>query len=143
MTLKNTSAFLTSIANNQLVQFTNSVYSEVDIFTAAAADSVIRKIVVTSTDTATKLLNLYAYDGANDFLIGSFTIPITAGTDGVTPAIDLLSCSVNANSFPLDLQGNRYISLKTGWKLRASVAQPTTAKLINLFVQGADYTVLS
>lgn len=143
MTLKNTSVLYTSYANNKLVQFTNSAYSETDIFIAAAAGSVVRKIIVTSTDSAARILTLNAYDGSNDFVIGSFSIPANSGTDGATAAVDLLSCSVNSNSFPVDMQGNRFIALESGWKLRASVAQPTTAKLISVLTQGCDYTVPS
>jgi len=143
MTLKNTTMPITSVTNNKFVQFSNSAYTITEIFVSSAADSVVRKIAVNSTDTTSRVLSFYAHDGLNDFLVGNISIPAFSGTDGITPAVELLSNSVLTNAFPIDIQGNKFIALSAGWKLKAFVTQPASEKLITVFVQGADYTVLS
>lgn len=136
-----TSALLPQIQalNCKLTQFTNAAYAEADIFTGGANGSVVRKIAITSSDTSDRILTLYASDGSQDFIIGTVTVPANAGTNALVAAIGFMANTFNSPSFMVDDNGNYFCYVPNGWKLRASVAQPTADKLITVFVQGGNY----
>lgn len=109
-------------------------------FTANVTNgSDVKAILVTSTDTSARDLQLFITRSSVDYSIGTVTIPITAGTVGTTPAIDLLN-STGMAGLPLDSVGKRYIPMAAGDTLRvAPTTTITTAKQIVVSVLGQDY----
>jgi len=108
-------------------------------FTAGADDSDVKAIIATSDDTAAINLKIYITRGGTDYLIGTVNIPIAAGTNGTTPAVDVLNSTAFAG-LPLDSVGKRYIPMKTGDTLKiGALATMTAAKTCTVSVFGQDY----
>lgn len=131
----NTAPIFPASINNSTTSF-----SDVDgtnlkqISTTSANGTRVDAIIVTSTDTVDRDLNLYINDGISDFQIGQVTIPAGSGTT--------TSASVSALNI-LDLPWLENIGslfLKTGFSLKAGMATNiTTSKVINVIVIGGDY----
>ncbi len=103
--------------------------------TAPADGQNVASISVTSTDTSAVILVLTLNDGSADFIIGEVTIPIGAGTDGSTPAVNLLS--IGAMPF---FQADGSMVLEGTWLLKINAKTTiTSAKQIDLVAFGGDY----
>lgn len=108
------------------------------VFVLAPADGQnIASIGVTSTDTSAVILVLTLNDGSSDFIIGEVTIPIGAGTDGSTPAVNLLS----SGDMPF-FQADGSMVLEGTWSLKINAKTTiTVAKQIDLVAFGGNYAV--
>jgi hypothetical protein len=113
--------------------------AEKDIFTAGAVGSKISAIYAYSTDTADRDIVLYFKpSGGTDLAFVTIKVPLTCGSVDTIPAINLLASA----QFPLikDAQGNSFFYLPASGKLRAAMGTTiTTAKVINLWIDAADY----
>ena len=108
----------------------------VSLFVAGANGSLIEAIAVTSTDTAAVELDLYLYDGAASFRLGSVTVPIGAGSNGGTTAA---ADGLNQTELPW-LRDDLTLALAAGCTLKAAAhAAITSAKLVHVTVFGGDY----
>ena len=81
------------------------------------------------------MLRLYVHDGTTAYLVGSVAVPTLSGTDGATPAVNLL----DADSLPwLDRDGE--FVLPAGYKLQvAPTAAVTAAKTVTVVCFAGDY----
>lgn len=99
----------------------------------------IKALMATSDDTVARVLQLVKTVAAVDYIIGEVNVPIGAGTDGSTPAVNLL----NATNMPgLQTDGiSRWIDVANGttFNIRTKVAV-TAAKTIYLIGEGGDFT---
>jgi hypothetical protein len=106
-------------------------------YTAGSNDSVVKAIIVTSTDTSTKDMQFYFSDGTSNFPLHRLAIPIGAGTVVGTPATNVLSAIAG---LPMDELGNRVLRMRNGFQIRANcVTAVTAATQINVIVLGEDY----
>jgi hypothetical protein len=110
--------------------------NQVSLFAAGTNGSLIEAISVTSTDTAAVELDLYLYDGAASFSLGSVTVPIGAGTNGGTAnAVD----GLNQTELPW-LRDDLTLALGAGCTLKAAAhAAITSGKVVHVSVFGGDY----
>lgn len=92
-------------------------------------------IIATSTDTSNRTVQLYVLRAGTLYLLGSTVIPAGAGTDGVTPAVNMLNPSLMPG-LPVDNDGQAYLFLVGGTdKLEVIlVAGLTSGKFINIAV---------
>ena len=105
------------------------------LFTAGASGALVDSISVTSTDSATALINLIRFDGATEFQEGQVTIEIEAGTVITNPAQNLLDSSV----LPF-LQAAGGLTLGPGDELRvAADVTLTAATAVTFTARGGDY----
>lgn len=137
---KSTNLYLPQNVNTSSYDYQNSDGSTAaTIFTAGSDDSSVKSILVASTDTSARVLQLFVRRSSVDYLIGCVTIPIGAGTDGLNPAVDLLSTAM-LTGLPIDEQGKPYLPLKSGDTLKAgTTATITSAKHIYINVFGFDF----
>jgi hypothetical protein len=137
---KQTSLFLHTGANCDGTTFTSADTTALkDIFTAGANDSDVKALSICSDDTATVNMQLWYFDGATAFLIGTVRAVTLSGTDGAANAVDLLN-STALPFLPVDDAGKRYIPVKTGHKIQASCkATMTAAKTVWIVALGYDY----
>jgi hypothetical protein len=137
---KSTALYLPKGTNNQSVTLTSADTTVAKLcFTAGADDSDVKAIIATSDDTAAINLKVYITRGGTDYLIGTVNIPIAAGTNGSTPATDILN-STAFSGLPLDSVGKRYIPLKNGDTLKVgALVTMTAAKTCTVSVLGQDY----
>lgn len=114
----------------------------VDILTAGADGTKIEALFATSTlSSGTFNLILYLNDGTNDYQIAYVLVTNNAGNSATVFPVDLLKSS-SMYSMPIDANGNRYLFLQNGWKLRASVTTAVTSgatNKIDLIVSGANF----
>lgn len=106
-----------------------------NLFTAGANGALIDSISVVSTDTSAVIVVLSVDDGTLDNLIGEVTIPIGAGTDGSTPAVNLL----DAAALPfLQSDGGLPLGPTDILKIAAKVAV-TATKQVDFRAFGGDF----
>jgi hypothetical protein len=86
------------IAHRKFVSTDSAVQ---DVIAADADDSIISHFVVTSKDAASNIFEIIINNGALDHIVGALTIPAGAGTDGIVPAVDVLSMNWVRGSLPL------------------------------------------
>ena len=105
------------------------------LITAGAEGALVNNISVTSDDTSAIIVVLTLNDGSTDCQIGEVTIPIGAGTDGSTPAVNLL----DGAALPF-LQPDGSLPLGANAVLKANAKATLTAGKTSYFVTyGGDY----
>lgn len=104
----------------------------VDIFTAGANGSKVENIIITSTDSADKTVQLAYYDTTTAFILGELLIPDGSGTNGTDLPISLL------DTFAWYLG---YLHLKASHKLQMKVKTAVTSGSYDLQVTvfGGDF----
>jgi hypothetical protein len=144
---KNTTAYF---LNEQKIQRT--IFQNADgttpkpIFTAAAEDSWVYDIVITSTSPDPKDATIYLYDGTNDIVIKQLLSPnnilANQGT-GLTSANPLrLLQSSDGNQITvrlLDRDQNYFIALPVGWTLRAKMNTAISSGTITFLVMSRNF----
>lgn len=106
--------------------------------TIANGPTTVRAIAVTSTDSATRVIRLYHFDGTNERSLGAVDIPIDAGVDGTEPGVDLLN-EVDSPWVEVDERGNNVVVLGGGESLRVGVTMALTAgKFVYVTAFGGD-----
>lgn len=99
----------------------------------------IESLIVTSTDTSARDVALYKTISAVDYLLGTVSIPITAGFTNAIPSIDLLN-NPQIPGLSTDAFGNKYIFVASGTTLKiAALITITAAKAISVIASGGDY----
>ncbi len=98
------------------------------VWTAGANDSVLKSFGLTSTDTSARLVQIWVNVGGSgtDRLMGVVTVPITAGSDGSTPGIDVLASTL-LPFFSLDAYGNQNFNAKAGTTIKIACTTTVTA----------------
>lgn len=108
----------------------------VTVAAAGADDSIIKAISITSTDSAARNVSLILSDGSTSYVLDTLNIPITAGTDGSTIAVNGLSGAF----LPIDSATKKVLPLMQGWTLKAAMLVTiTAAKQVTINVVLEDY----
>jgi hypothetical protein len=94
------------------------------IATAGTNGAKVAAIIATSTDTGTRILQLFLTRSATNYLLGSTLIAIGAGTDGVASSSNLLT---SIPGLPVDNDGQPYLFLESGDTLTVAVTVAVTA----------------
>jgi len=97
-------------------------------------------ISIASTDTASRDVALWLYDGSTHRLLTTVTVPASSGNNNATPAIDVLR-STQIPGLPYDAAGNRILYVASGCTLEVSCTSTvTTACTIDVTIPAAgDY----
>jgi hypothetical protein len=137
---KTTSLYLPKGANTASVTFTSADTTALKtLFTAGADDSDLKSVIAVTDDTAAINLKVYVTRGGTDYLIATVNIPIASGTNGTTPAVDVLN-AISFPGLPMDSVQKRYLPLKTGDVVKvACLATMTAAKTLTVSAFGQDY----
>jgi hypothetical protein len=96
------------------------------LVTAGTNGSKIAALIVTSTDTAARILQLWLTRSAVSYLIGSVEITIASGSDGTTPSVNLLNTTA-IPGLPIDSDGQPYLFIAGADTLQASVTVTVTS----------------
>lgn len=113
--------------------------AKVTICTAGADGTKVVSITVTSTDTGSRILQIWLTRAATSFLLASFIIPTLSGTDGAAAVYNAMN-STQWPGLPIDNDGQRYFFLVSGDTLQASVTVAVTAaKEIDVTVVSGDF----
>lgn len=109
------------------------------IVTPVAAGTRLKSLIVTSDDTVQRTLQLVKTISAVDYILGEVDIPVGAGTDGATNAVDFFA---GTRLKGLQTDGiSKWIDVASGTtlSLQAKVAV-TAAKTIYIVGEGGDFT---
>ena len=110
----------------------DSANTKKTICTAGASGSKVVAVLVSSTDSSARVFQLFLNRSSTDYLLGSLSIAVTAGSDGATSTANLLSLIPGV---PRDNDGQPYLYLESGDLLKANnVTQVTSAKEIDVTV---------
>lgn len=81
---------------------------QVTLVTAGANGSKVTGINLASTDGTLRNVQISISNGSVNFLLGTVPVPITAGNDGVTPAVQAFNSSL-IPGLPIDNDGQPYL----------------------------------
>lgn len=122
--------------DNPLVAINNASGTTVQqIFTATADGGAVTELTAVSDDTSIVIITIGINDGSTSFPIGEVSIPAGAGTDGTTPAKNLLDATV----IPiLDADGSIILQAAYVLEVNAKVAV-TATKTVNIAGVAGNY----
>lgn len=110
------------------------------IYTAAADGSRVNNLLITSTDTAAKDVQLVLTVSAVDYVLGTITIPANTGFTAAVVSLNMFQHAGLVNVLNQDNNGNKYLDLESGAILKIkALTTVTAAKIINIVAQVADY----
>ena len=100
--------------------FTNadSANTKKTIATAGASGSKVVGVIATSTDTTSRIGQLWLTRSATSYLLGSASVTLASGTDGTTATVSLLTATLLP--LPVDNDGQPYLFLESGDTLQIS-----------------------
>ena len=105
------------------------------LYTAPTNGGKVEAIAISSSDTVARDIQLVVTKGAVDYVIGTISIPITAGQVAATPAIDGLQASASP-WVRSDENGNPFLLLENGSVLKVkTLVTVTTALALQFFAQ--------
>lgn len=109
------------------------------LLTPGANGTKITAIGVSSDDTSTRDISLWVTISGVDYLLGTKTIPVTAGFITGTPAFSFFD-GIQMPWVPIDSDGQRYLLLMSGAVLKVKTAVAVTAaKGIYFYVNSQDF----
>ena len=109
------------------------------IVTPVSAGTRLKSLIVCSDDTSVRTLQLVKTVSAVDYIMGESDLPVGAGTDGATNAVDVLQ---GTRIKGLQTDGvSKWIDVANGTtlSLQAKVAV-TAAKTLHIVGEGGDFT---
>jgi hypothetical protein len=109
------------------------------LVTAGANDSVVKSIMITSSDVAVVNLKVSVGDGVTDRVIGTVAVAVASGTNGAAAAVDILNAA-SLPGLPLDQNGKRVLPLQAGFTVKvAPLVAVTAAKNVDVVAVVEDY----
>ena len=146
MSVTNDSPIFPQTVLNKVVQIANADgTTKKTLWAGSATGDKIECIIVTSNDTAARILNFYFTISAVDYPIGQVNVPITSGQDPAAapvaiPAISVLETNALLPWVRKDSDGRGYLYVASGTTLKvAAQVAVTAAKEIDIVAIGGSY----
>ena len=109
------------------------------IVTAGTDGTLVNELLVSSTDTSARDLQLYVTISAVDYLLGTVSIPANSGNTNALPTIGVFDGN-QISSLQIDNSGHRFLQLGSGAVLKAKVLTTVTAaKAISIIAQCGSF----
>lgn len=96
------------------------------LYTASADDAILKSLIFTSLDTATKVVRVYVTTDGVDVLVGAVSIPTLSGTNGTAIGIDFFGTGLNVG-FVFENAGKPAIALQAGDIVKVGATTAVTA----------------
>lgn len=147
---KNTDVFMSYLPQHSPQKFTNAdpvtnttgsiANSLKTVATAGANDSIVRLLSATSDDTVAHDVLLFLVDGSNNrYLAGALAVAAGAGSSSAAAPVNLLD-KTKLSFLPIDIEGNTFLRLKSGWTIQAGLlTQPGAGKTLNIISTSEDF----
>jgi hypothetical protein len=117
----------------------DSANTKKTVVTAGTNGTKVVGMTATSTDTSTRVAQVWLTRSATSYLLASVSIPAASGSDGTTVGINLMGTTLWPG-LPVDNDGQVYLWLQSGDTLKVSfTAQVTSAKEIDVMALSADF----
>jgi hypothetical protein len=129
------------IANAQSGSAIDSQSNYVDLITAGGDGLLVDAIVLTSNDSANRVVIISRKVSGTYRPIGAVQILANAGTNGTTASVDALSGAIIAG-LPINAQGKRFIRLANGEALAFKVTTAvtnTSGMAVRASVSGTEF----
>lgn len=128
----------------QTPKFTPAAFTNADsantkktIATAGSNGTKVVAVTAASSDSSARIAQLWLTRSATSYLLTSFNVPITAGSDGSSVSANLMSLW---QGLPRDNDGQSYFFLESGDTLQVSfTTQVTSAKEIDVVAHFANF----
>ena len=141
-----TTPIFPNVVRSAVAQFTNADTTTAKaIYTPTGTNGArVDGITVTNTDTNPYTVQLFMRQGSTNYLLGTASIPASAGNLGTVQPVNLLAAiavaSGGPNPFPVDAQGNMILYLDASTSLWAAMTGTiTAAKSVNFTTLGGEY----
>lgn len=110
------------------------------VVTGGTNGTKVTSLTLTSTDTSSRVVQVWVTRSATSYCLGSVTVAITAGTDGVTAGVSVLTNTL-LPGIPVDNDGQAYLILAASDTLQVAVntGAVTAAKEIDAVAVKADF----
>ena len=109
------------------------------LYAAGANGSKIVGVLVASTDTVARVVQLALTRGGVNYVFSAAAVPVASGTDGASPTINLLGVTL-CPGLPVDNDGQPYVLLQSGDTLTiASSTTVTSGKLLHATAIAGDF----
>jgi hypothetical protein len=124
---------------NAKVQISHATnLQDVTVVTPGANGSKLVGLIATNSDTNPYSVQVKVTNGS-DYLLGTITVPASAGNLAGTPAVNLLNPATIVG-LPIDSDGNPFLFLISGDTLTvASLTQVTSGQTINVTAIYSDF----
>lgn len=110
------------------------------IYTAPANGSRVDNILITSTDTSSKDIQLVVTISSTDYVLGTIAVPANSGFTNSVVSLNMLAHSNLTSALNSDNNGNKYLFLASGSILKIkALTTVTAAKAINVVAQIGDF----
>lgn len=140
MANSNVAMYIQTIQNWSVQILPADTTSNKTIITAGAQGSRVESLIVSSTDTAGRDVQIGVTRSATNYIIGTVAIPINAGNTNAVPNVNLFANTGQIIGLALDSNGNPYLDLKASDVLYiAALTTVTTAKVISAIAYGGDF----
>lgn len=136
---KNQDLYITKNFRNVGVTFTSADSTNIkDICISGVDDSIIKNIYITNSSTLTTDIIYYLNNGTTDFRIGHIDITASAGFNGTTNQVNGLN-RTNLPSLKIDSNGNSFLTIGSGWRLRGNLRTAITSGDITVVLEVEDF----
>jgi hypothetical protein len=109
------------------------------VYTGAANGSKITSLILQSTDTAARDVQISISKSGTAYILGTVTCPINAGNTGAIPSVNAFN-STQLPGIPIDSEGNPFVFLLNAETLTISaLTTVTAAKAISANAFGGDF----
>ena len=109
------------------------------LITAGSDGTIVNELLVTSTDTIARDLQLVVTISATDYIIGTVSIPASSGTLNNIPSVGIFD-SAQIPNLQSDNNGHKYLQLGSGAVLKVKVLTAVSAtRVISVIAQSASF----
>src|SRR5262245_4215102 len=125
-----------------LVQIANADAStNKTVVTAGGSGSKVTSLIASSTDTASRDVQVAMVRSATNYILGTTTVAANSGNTAGTPAVDLLNTTVfPAGMLTVDNDGQKHLFLESGDTLVVlALTTVTSGKLISVHSDYGDF----
>lgn len=126
---------------NGAVQIANSDASNLKTIVSPGTNgSKVENLLVSSTDTSARDLQIIVTKSAVDYILGTISIPANTGNTNALAMINVFAHANISGFLNSDNNGNKFLYLENGSVLKAkTLTTVTSTRVINLFAQYGDY----
>lgn len=111
------------------------------VFTPGVSGSKLEHILVSSTDTSSRLVQLYLTVSSTDYLLGTVTVSANAGNTASIATVNLFNLLGNFGQIlDRDPAGNAFLYIAPNNSVKvATTTTVTTAKVVTFIATGEDF----
>lgn len=96
------------------------------VYTASADDAQVNGLIITSTDSATRIVRVILTKSGVDYILGAASVAANSGANGTATSIDFFNTGITPG-FPHNHSGTPNLPMQAGDVLKVAVTTAVTA----------------